>query len=187
MWSRQLFKVKAKLSSQLFRFPPTRLLLGLYDYRFKHIAVMEEEYHDIITTLQVIRLLQLFGQQELESRTSPFKGREDDMTMPAPTASPTTFPISTGPITRSRATKTQQEVHALLYEFQFNTNDNFMLPKSCMLILLRYVEENHQDEGHKARIGKSSRHSARLFGNFQQSASHSAKPFGKILSLKFGH
>jgi hypothetical protein len=50
---------------------------------------MEEEYHDIITTLQVIRLLQLFGQQELESRTTPFKGREDDMTMPAPTASPT--------------------------------------------------------------------------------------------------
>jgi hypothetical protein len=77
-----------------------------------------------------------------------------DMTMPAPTASPTIFPISTGPITRSRATKIQQEVHALLYEFQFNTNDNFMLPKSCMLILLRYVEENHQDEGHEARIGK---------------------------------
>jgi hypothetical protein len=76
------------------------------------------------------------------------------MTMPAPTASPTTFPISTGPITRSRAKKIQQEVHALLYEFQLNTNDNFMLPKSCMLILLRYVEENHQDEGHEARIGK---------------------------------
>jgi hypothetical protein len=115
---------------------------------------MEEEYHDIITTLQVIRLLQLFGQQELESRTTPFKGREDDMTMPAPTASPTTFPISTGPITRSRAKKIQQEVHALLYEFQLNSNNNFMLPKSCMLILLRYVEGNHQDEGHEARIGK---------------------------------
>jgi hypothetical protein len=76
------------------------------------------------------------------------------MTMPAPTASPTTFPISTGPITRSQAKKIQQEVHALLYEFQLNSNDNFMLPKSCMLMLLRYVEENHQDEGHKARIGK---------------------------------
>jgi hypothetical protein len=78
----------------------------------------------------------------------------DDMTMPAPTASPTTFPISTGPITRSRAKKIQQDVHALLYEFQLKTNDNFMLPKSCMLILLRYVEMNHQDEGHEARIGK---------------------------------
>jgi hypothetical protein len=76
------------------------------------------------------------------------------MTMPAPTASPTTFPISTRPITRSRAKKIQQEVHALLYEFQLNTNDNFMLPKYCLLRLLRYVEENHQDEGHEARIGK---------------------------------
>jgi hypothetical protein len=75
------------------------------------------------------------------------------MTMPAPTASPTTFPISTGPITRSGAKKIQQEVHALLYEFQLNSNNNFMLPKSCMLILLRYVEENHQDDGHEARIG----------------------------------
>jgi hypothetical protein len=34
--------VKAKLSSELFRFPPTKLLLGLYGYRLKHIAVMEE-------------------------------------------------------------------------------------------------------------------------------------------------
>jgi hypothetical protein len=42
MWSRKLFKVKAKLSSELFRFPPTKLLLGLYGYRLKHIAVMEE-------------------------------------------------------------------------------------------------------------------------------------------------
>jgi hypothetical protein len=77
-----------------------------------------------------------------------------DMTMPALIASPTTFPISTGPITRSRAKKIQQEVHVLLYEFQLNSNDNFMLPKSCMLILLRYVEENHQYKGHEARIGK---------------------------------
>jgi len=89
------------------------------------------------------------------------------MTMPA---SPTTFPIATGPITRSRAKKIQQEVHALLYEFQFHTNDNFMLPKSCMLILLRYIEENHQDEGQEAGIGKNPRHSAKFrshSANFQ--------------------
>jgi hypothetical protein len=85
------------------------------------------------------------------------------MTMPAPTTSPTTFPISTVPITRSRAKKIQQEVHALLYEFQLNTSDNFMLPKSCMLILLRYMEENHQDEYHEAGIDKNPCHSARTF------------------------
>jgi hypothetical protein len=56
-----------------------------------------------------------------------------------PTSSPTQ--VFDGPITRSRAKKLQQEVHALLYEFQLNTNENFMLPKSCMLILLRFTKE----------------------------------------------
>jgi len=35
-------KVKAKLNSKSFRVPHTRLLLGLYDYRFKHLAIMEQ-------------------------------------------------------------------------------------------------------------------------------------------------
>jgi hypothetical protein len=35
------FKVKAKLYSKSFWFPPTGLLLGLYDYRFKHLGVMK--------------------------------------------------------------------------------------------------------------------------------------------------
>jgi hypothetical protein len=104
------------------------------------------------------------------------------MTMPAPTASPTTLPISTGPITRSRAKNIQQEVHTLLYEFQLNSNDNFMLPKSCMLILLRYVEENHQDEGHEARIGK-----VLVIRQFPAISKSFGNPFGKVLSLKFGH
>jgi hypothetical protein len=53
-----------------------------------------------------------------------------------------TFPtIPTGPITRSQAKQIQQEVHTLLYEFKLNTNDNFMLPKSCMLIFLRSTKQ----------------------------------------------
>jgi hypothetical protein len=49
-----------------------------------------------------------------------------------------------GPITRSRAKNLQQEVHALLYKFQLNNNENFVLPKSCMLILLRFTKEEGQ-------------------------------------------
>jgi hypothetical protein len=60
-----------------------------------------------------------------------------------PTSSPTQ--AFDGPITHSRAKKLQQEVHALLYEFQLNTNENFMLPKSCMLILLRFTKEEGQN------------------------------------------
>jgi hypothetical protein len=47
----------------------------------------------------------------------------------------------TGPITHSWAKKIQQEVHALLCELKLNSNDNFVLPKSCMLILLRFTQE----------------------------------------------
>jgi hypothetical protein len=65
-------------------------------------------------------------------------GIKGDMTMPLsnmlqplsqatstqvqPTSSPSQ--VFDGPITRSRAKKLQQEVHALLYEFQLNTNKN---------------------------------------------------------------
>jgi hypothetical protein len=44
-----------------------------------------------------------------------------------------------------------------------------MLPKSCTLILLRYIEENHQDEGQEAGIGKNPRHSAKF------------RSFGKVI------
>jgi hypothetical protein len=118
--------------------------------------------YDVSKSFNVADLYPFFGLEE--SRTTPFQGGEDDMTMPALTASPTTFPISTGPITRSQVKKIQQEVRALRYEFQLNTSDNFMLPKSFMLILLRYVEESHQDEDHEAGIGKNPRHSVMPFG-----------------------
>ena len=73
-------KVKAKYNSKSFRFPHSRLLLGLCDYRFKHLAIMEQEYCDLITTLQTDVLAQLFETEELESRMTPFQEGEDDMT-----------------------------------------------------------------------------------------------------------
>jgi hypothetical protein len=60
-------------------------------------------------------------------------------------ASSTLPTIPTGPITRRRAKKIQQEVHMLLYDFQLNTNENIMLPKSCMLILLMFNKEEGQN------------------------------------------
>jgi hypothetical protein len=142
--SKNPFEVKAKLDFKLFMFPPTRLLLGLYDYRLKHLAVLEDKDY-VVVTVQVLCLAQLFGIQELESRTTPFQGREDDTPTRASSTTPTTLPTSTptptGPITCRRAKKIQQEVHALLCELKLNSNDNFVLPKSCMLILLRFTQE----------------------------------------------
>ena len=58
--------------------------------------------------------------------------------------SPTTTPaqLFDGPITRSRAKKLQQEVNALLCEIHFNINENYILPKSCTLVLLRFIKED---------------------------------------------
>ena len=119
-------------------------------------------------TFNVADLLPYTSEDTLESRTTPFQGEEDDMTTPLshmlrppshttstqvqPTYSPTQ--VFDGPITRSRAKKLHQEVHALLYEFQLNTNANFMLPKSCMLILLRFTKR--KDKTYQRRISKKS-------------------------------
>jgi hypothetical protein len=46
-----------------------------------------------------------------------------------------------GPVTRSRAKKLQQEVHVFLSELNFNIDENVILPKSCILLLLRFTQE----------------------------------------------
>ena len=58
---------------------------------------------------------------------------------------PTPAQVINGPITRSRAKKLQQEVHVLLCEIYFNTNENYILPKCCTLIVLRYIEEEKDE------------------------------------------
>ena len=50
--------------------------------------------------------------------------------------------VNIGPITRSRAKKLQQEVNALLSKIHFNINENYILPKSCTLVLLRFTKED---------------------------------------------
>jgi len=50
--------------------------------------------------------------------------------------------VNIGPITRSRAKKLQQEVNVLLSEIYFNINENYILSKSCMLVLLRFTKED---------------------------------------------
>ena len=43
------------------------------------------------------------------------------------------------------AKKIQQEVHALLCETHLALNENYILPKSCMLLLLRFTKEDNKD------------------------------------------
>jgi hypothetical protein len=110
--------------------------------------------YGVSNTFNVADLLPYTSEDTSESRMTPFQGEEDDMTTllsntlqpPSHTTSTQVQPTSSqtqlfdGPITRSRAKKLQ-EVHALLYEFKLNTNQSFMLPNSCMLIILRFTKE----------------------------------------------
>ena len=53
-------------------------------------------------------------------------------------------------MTRSRAKQIAQEVNALLAYHNSNDHENFILPKSRVLILLRYnVEDNQQHSAHE--------------------------------------
>jgi len=64
---------------------------------------------------------------------------------------PTPAQVIDGPITRSRAKKLQQEVHTLFSEIHFNINENYILPKYCTLIVLRYIEEEMDESDPKER------------------------------------
>jgi hypothetical protein len=49
--------------------------------------------------------------------------------------------LRTGPITRARAKLLDQQVNSLLTEYNLFTNDNFILPKSLHVCIIRFVAE----------------------------------------------
>ena len=50
-----------------------------------------------------------------------------------------------GPLTRSRAKKLQEQVNSFLTDYNFNTSKNVILPKSSILMTLRYAHEDMED------------------------------------------
>ena len=84
--------MKAIFNSRSYCFPLASLLLGLYDYRLKRLAILEEinttttskfyfSYNDdygVSTTFNVADLAPYIGLEESESRTTPFREGDDD-------------------------------------------------------------------------------------------------------------
>lgn len=57
-----------------------------------------------------------------------------------PSSSPPRIELPTGPITRARAKKLQDKVNLLLNEHVINFNENFVLPKNNILLVLRFED-----------------------------------------------
>jgi hypothetical protein len=97
------------------------------------------------------------------------------MTTPTtPTSTPTTSTTATpihvfdGPITRSRAKKLQQEVHALLCEIHFTINESYILPKSCTLLMLWFTKKDDKNSQGNGHIGESCSNQASPAGSSQR-------------------
>jgi hypothetical protein len=55
--------------------------------------------------------------------------------------------LRTGPITRARAKLLEQQVNSLLTEYNLFTNENFILPKSLHVCMIRFVAEASMTRG----------------------------------------
>ena len=131
---------------------PFRVLAKINDNAYK--IELPKDY-GVSTTFNVADLTPYFGPEESELRTTPFQEREDDeaiSTNHAPyhvnqahdveDVTQVREQVNIGPITHSRAKKLQQEVNVLLCESHFSINENYILPKLCMLVLLRFTKED---------------------------------------------
>ena len=96
--------------------------------------------------------------------------------------------------TLDRAKKLQQEVNALLCEIHFNINENYILPKSCMLLLLRFNKEDEKNtegedyrEGPHSNPSSAAEQSERISHNFwfPQAVVDNEDIFGKLIKSTF--
>ena len=55
--------------------------------------------------------------------------------------------IRIGPITRARAKLIEQQVNSLLIDSDMLCNENFMLPKSLYVCIIRYLDKEEDPEG----------------------------------------
>jgi hypothetical protein len=67
---------------------------------------------------------------------------DEDIPTPTPAAAKdTSNDVMIGPMTRARAKLLEQQVNSLLAEPNIFINENFILPKSMYLCMIRFTEE----------------------------------------------
>jgi hypothetical protein len=108
----------------------------------------------VSNTFNVADLTPYDGDNLGASRSTPFEGGgEDDEGIP--TSLPSSIDdiagcvdvqhkpddLCTGPITRARAKLLEQQVNSLLTEYNLFANENFILPKSLHVCMIKFVAE----------------------------------------------
>jgi hypothetical protein len=107
----------------------------------------------VSNTFNIADLAPYDGDNLGASRSTPFEGSGDDQGIP--TSLPSSIDdivgrvdvqhksndLHIGPITRARAKLLEQQVNSLLTEYNLFTNENFILPKSLHVCMIRFVAE----------------------------------------------
>jgi hypothetical protein len=144
------------------RFPKKRKskLMPTGDGPFKVLAKINDNSYKIgfardygvSPTFNVADLSPFFGDEALESRTTPFQEGEDDANIPPIHTTQqmnqdqdTSSNLNQGPLTRSHVKKLQQQVTSLLAEFDNNTTENIILPKSSTLVINRFKHQGYDE------------------------------------------
>ena len=85
------------------------------------------------------------GDEDHDPRSDLSQGRGDDAEHPTfiPMYTPTTLQAPRGHMTRPRTYAIGHKVNSLLSEPSLSTCETWLLPQTCVLCMIRYLEESH--------------------------------------------
>jgi hypothetical protein len=141
------------------------VLAKINDSAYK-IDIPQDVFGGVSDSFNVADLTPYDGEDLGASRSTPFEegGEDEDIHIESPP--PTTNEIvdvaakdksnevRIGPMTRARAKLLNQQVNSLLNEFDVCIDENFILPKSMHICMIRFESEEFMEQGGKERDEK---------------------------------